>query len=626
MNASSKLFDFGYYSRTNYFENWPFRAIDIAFADLIHYLSDKPNDTLALIGAYVSWQTGQQHSCVMLAELSGALGSHLPLNWQDMLLSSQVVGSDAQPDKPLIVSNGRLYLQRYWHYETQLQQHIQRIEEHTRLGDLSVFKTCLERAFCSSSVEVDAANEQFDWQKNAVALCLLRQFCVISGGPGTGKTTTVARLIQSLQDYAQTTRQRLLTIRLAAPTGKAAARLTHSLSLTLQQPAQALFTPCVTLHNLMGVKGKNGAFFYSETNPLHLDVLIIDEASMVDLALMTKVLSAVPEHGRVVLLGDTNQLASVDVGNVLADICMAGQALHYSNDVRQQLATLLDLQVPEQVCPVNQPIDKTGNLGTKIINDRVAWLHKSYRFSAQSAIGQLARAFLAGDANDATRLLSEPGSDDLVWQTAPSITWLVETMYDQLSDYLECVKQGAVEASLLALTRFQVLAAHKKGPLGVANINQKFEAFLLKKGLIQDALIPYPGKPVMVTRNAANLGLYNGDVGIYMPDPENLDMLKIWFLIEGKVKGFLPARVPQFETSYCMTVHKSQGSEFDQVIVCLNEIQGRQSNLTRELLYTGLTRAKKRFQLIATPQAVVESLNQRVKRASGLAARLLEHV
>lgn len=626
LSNTPSLFGLGHYSGNGYFEQWPFRPIDIAFADLIHYLSDEPSDELALVCAYVSWQTGQQHSCVSFDELSRALASFLPKNWQSWLCAHPLVGNETQTDKPLIVSNDHVYLQRYWYYETQLNMHINRIEAQASSLDLVQLKICLDQAFERKACQQEA-DVAFDWQKNAVALCLLQRFCVISGGPGTGKTTTVARLIQSLQDYTQATRQTHLTIRLAAPTGKAAARLTYSLAESLNTNAQALFSPCVTLHHLMGVKGKNGAFVHHEDNPLHLDVLIIDEASMVDLALMAKVMAAVPPHASVVLLGDTNQLASVDVGNVLADICMAGHPLDYSDKIRQQLGELLGTKVPAEISPFNHTIDaqpghkNPGNNKPKT-NDRVAWLHKSYRFSSDSQIGQLARVFLSGKANEAIQLLSQNNTEELVWQASPNVNTLLATMYRELSPYFEWVNQGDINECLRTLSQFQVLAAHKNGPLGVNNINHKFELLLMHRGIIQDNLTPYPGKPVMVTRNASNLGLYNGDVGIFMPDPENLGMLKIWFLIEGAVKGFLPARVPQYDTAYCMTVHKSQGSEFDQVIVCLNEVQSNQSNLTRELLYTGLTRAKKRFQLFATTKTVAVSLGQQVKRASGLALRL----
>ncbi|MDE1327907.1 exodeoxyribonuclease V subunit alpha [Vibrio aestuarianus] len=613
----------------------------------------------------------------------------LAIDWFELLKASSLVGEHGEA-VPLIFDGERLYLHRYWHYEVTLAQRLASFGTPMSLKptDVQKLKSLLDILFArqyhflfnalaklpdtSNAVvrqqlvcdflDVIAADELdwiaidriltsarsvselnaleelipqaacVNWQKVAAAVALTRRFAVISGGPGTGKTTTVTKLLAALITQAQQQGE-TPAIKLVAPTGKAAARLTESIGkavaeLAVEPQLKALIpTESSTIHRLLGAIPNSVEFRHDQRNPLHLDILVVDEASMVDLPMMVKLVDALPKHARLILLGDKDQLASVEAGAVLGDIC-SFLDYGYSRPHSQQLSQLTGYQ------------SLTLNVHTQEshVSDSLCMLQKSYRFDARSGIGQLAKAINAGqlamvdevfkrDYADITHhsLSSENYSlmlQTLVKQYGRYLTRINEVVIDSSTTVPETQAQKA-KAVLDCFNQCRLLCAIREGDFGVAGLNQRIERALAARKLIktQDELW-YHGRPVMVTRNDHGLGLYNGDIGICMCDSsDEQQRLKVYFeLPDGSVKAILPSRVPEHETAYAMTVHKSQGSEFDLTLMILPP--DFSPILTRELIYTGITRAKKQLMLFADMTTMKRGIRVKTERASGLVARL----
>jgi exodeoxyribonuclease V alpha subunit len=635
------------------------RAVDLAFADFV-YSEESALDTrdtsarecLTMLAAFVSAQSGEQHSCIDLEylgqpfigiyrfpELSTVL-SYIQNARTFALLTARMVHLDEQKAKPIIVQDGKIYLQRYWQYESQLAAIIR--EKATKVLDLDITaaKVLLSDLFDEEHNHAEQG-QTLDWQKIAVCIAASQTLSFITGGPGTGKTTTVTKLLALLQGLAAK-KGNVLNIQLVAPTGKAAARLTESISaakIKLPTALQAnLPEQCQTIHRLLGAKPQSPHFRANANHPLHLDVLVLDEASMVDLPLMAKLFAALPKHAQIILLGDQDQLASVETGSVLSDICAASQLqsdnpdnalMAYSNTMQQHLNKLIS--VPNlEVLASQIPIQS-------VIRDNVVRLVKSHRFNENSGIGQLAKYVKAGQFVQSLSLLNSDQFTDISWhqpsQTSPQTVAneILKTLITQLLPiyqlYTQAIQQGDLRQAFKYLQQQQVLCAQKSGYWGVTQLNALIENELHKQGMIDNSKDFYIGRPVMLSKNDHQLKLFNGDIGIVMSDPNNATLTKVWFVTpEGELRGLLPSRLPTLETLYAMTIHKSQGSEFESVYLCLPPItptnQGR--GLNRELIYTGLTRAKKYFMLFAQPKALGLSLGQQCLRGSGLAGRLLE--
>lgn len=638
------------------------RAVDLAFADFV-YSEESALDTwdtsarecLTMLAAFVSAQSGEQHSCIDLEKLGQPfLGVYRFPELNTMLsyiqnagtfvrLSTTGVNLDEPTAKPIILQDGKLYLQRYWQYESQLAAIIR--EKATKVLDLDITaaKVLLSDLFDEEHNHAEQG-QTLDWQKIAVCIAASQTLSFITGGPGTGKTTTVTKLLALLQGLAAR-KGNVINIQLVAPTGKAAARLTESISSAKQKLPKALQTnlpeQCQTIHRLLGAKPQSPYFKANASHPLHLDVLVLDEASMVDLPLMAKLFAALPKHAQIILLGDQDQLASVETGSVLSDICAASQLqsdnpdkalMAYSNMMQQHLDMLL--------CVTPSLTLKTAaNTQTQqsVIRDNVVRLVKSYRFNENSGIGKLAKQVKAGQVNQSVSLLNADQFTDISWhqpsQASPQTVAneILKTLITKLLPiyqlYTQAIQQGDLRQAFKYLQQQQVLCAQKSGYWGVTQLNALIENELHKQGLIDNSKDFYIGRPVMLSKNDHQLKLFNGDIGIVMPDPDNASLTKVWFVTpEGELRGLLPSRLPTLETLFAMTIHKSQGSEFESVYLCLPPItptnQGR--GLNRELIYTGLTRAKKYFMLFAQPKALSLSLGQQCLRGSGLAGRLLE--
>ncbi len=542
-----------------------FSRLDVAFARFLSRrtgLDALQKQAFEAVVMIVSYEQNQGHSCI-----------HVDEQTQALLLASGLVSDDPEKTLPLVLERDRLYLHRYWHYENRLARQIQAMTRAEPDGNLPVAATelLLNHYF--------EASDEIDDQREAAKMAVHQAFCIITGGPGTGKTFTVVKILALLQELAE----QPLHIALAAPTGKAAMRLQQSIGASKAQ------LPCseaikhhipetvTTLHRLLGAMPPSPYFRHHADKPLVYDLVVVDEASMVDLALMSKLLDALKPGGRLILLGDKDQLASVESGAVLADLAV-----------------------------------------TESLQNNVYTLKKSHRFGG--AIKALAEAVNLQQDQLAWKILSD-GADDAVQYLHED---LIDYVAAQQADYLQLMKAGAgFEQIYQVFSRFQVLCSNRQGNNSVADINYRVEQKLAEQKRIDLSGLWYSGRPVMVTQNTPALHLYNGDIGICMADKtadidSAAEKLMVFFLRpDGSVKKYLPARVAHCETVFAMTIHKSQGSEFEEVLIVLPDAIN--PVLTKELLYTAITRAKKTIKLLAGEAVFAATVQQKIDRITGLA-------
>jgi len=522
--------------------------------------------------------------------------------WEERLRSFPVVGAPGD-FRPLILDEAnRLYLHRYWRYEQELAEAIL-----NRVAAAHIDKALLKQGI--ARLFPQGTTEETDWQRVAALAAVSRRFCVISGGPGTGKTSTVVKVLALLleQQGADSCR-----VALAAPTGKAAARLKESIAGGAQftEEVRGLIPEDVfTLHRLLGYLKGSCSFRHHRENPLPYDVVIVDEASMVSLPLMAKLVDALRSDTRLILLGDRDQLASVEAGAVLGDICNSGGAEGFSRSFAALAAELSGDRLPVQ--------EATGPLG-----DAVVLLKKSYRFASTSGIGTVGALVNAGLAAAALTAFKNDQYPDISLAQTPPAAGLAEALARRIvagfADYLQA---ESPEQAFAHFGRFRILCVMRSGPFGVEAVNKLVEERLAKAGLIKPGGRWYAGEPVMITRNDYNVGLFNGDVGLILPDAESGNELRAFFPSgAGGMRKVLPLRLPEHEKAFAMTIHKSQGSEFDRVLTILPDRDA--PILTRELIYTAITRAKKSVELLGADELFLTAVTRRITRRSGLRERL----
>lgn len=554
----------------------------------------------------LSLATAAGHVCLGLDELSGANGGPSdPTDWREALLASGVTGTPANRGAlPMIVDTGdRLYLHRYFDLE-------QRLAARLRIAAGPAAEPVSAAAIASLRAMFPAAGDgEVDWQQIAAALALRQRLVVISGGPGTGKTTTVVKLLACLLAQHPDCR-----IALAAPTGKAAARMTEALRERAAQLPETLRAKLpsepYTVHRLLG--GTPGKFLHHAGRRLPLDLLVVDEASMLDLALATRLLEALPDSARILLLGDKDQLAAVESGAVFAEL---------SADPSMSEPCIDDLAAACGIAPAHIVPPSPRHAGA--LPDSSVWLQRNHRFAAGSAIGRLAAATRQGDVAALLQILGEH-SGETGWLAgdhgAPDEA-AQAAMRAGFAPYMAALRQDPTDhaAALAAFARFRVLCALREGPRGVEVTNASLLAQLLP-GTSRAAM--RLGQPVMVLRNEPQLGLFNGDVGLLLPDAAGT-LGAVFPGPEGGAPRWLPlARLPAHETAFAMTVHKAQGSEFDEVLLMLPARPSRV--LGRELLYTALTRARQRVTVVAPAAVLADAASTPTRRRSGLQARLVE--
>jgi exodeoxyribonuclease V alpha subunit len=582
-------------------EDLQLRAIDTVFADFICSRENGSTDTLRTAALSVSSAVGNGNICSNLADIFA--GNEVTAA-ADALRSSIMVGQPGEYRPLVLDADNRLYLHRYWKYEYDLARNLTALAADQPVVDRVLLRNGLTRLF-------PQAAENPDWQQLAAAAAVRSRFCVISGGPGTGKTTTVVKILALLLEQAAAGRMR---IGLAAPTGKAAARLKESLfkagnELELSTPvAGAIPSDVSTIHRLLGYIPDSCRFRHNAGNPLPFEAVVVDEASMVPLALLAKLVDALAPGTRLILLGDRDQLASVEAGAVLGDICNTGHGFGYSPEFQSFMA---------ETAGCSLPVTAAGDT-VPLLADSVVVLHKNYRFGEQSGIGLVSRAVNDGTAADVLEEMKDGTLPGMILRETPARdalrSKLAAVVVPRFSGYLSPASPDDV---LVAFDRFRVLCALREGLYGVDGINGLIESCLAAEGLIQPDRQWYRGRPVMVKVNDYSLKLFNGDVGIALDDPESEIGLSVYFpTLNGVARKVSPYRLPHHETVFAMTVHKSQGSEFDQVLLIMPPFSNR--ILTREIIYTGLTRARSSVELWCPDEIFISSCEKRIQRSSGL--------
>lgn len=558
-------------------------ALDLHLAQFLHQLLQPTHDYILLSVALLSDAVTQGSICVDLSryakqnfpKFSQENVTPIPCpeltDWLHTLKNCAVVGAPGE-FKPLILDDDHLYFYRYWQYEQQLakqiHQHLQTVPI-----DSAKLEAGLQRLFAGTD----------PLQQLAARRAVEQGFCIISGGPGTGKTSTVVKILALLLEQDPK-----LRIAVAAPTGKAAARLQEVITQYKQNLncdetiKQAIPQHSHTIHRLLGAYRNSSQFKFNANNQLPYDVIVVDEASMIDLALMTKLAEAIAPTARWILLGDKDQLASVEAGTVLGDMC-----------------------------------DSLG-INTNLQHNMV-FLKNSYRFHEHSGIGQLAAVVNAGDGQRAIQLIQEQKYHDVLWHEFDALEMqqkqLIQQIIQQLEPYFLSTQP---EQILKHFGQFRVLCAMRQGLYGVERINRLIEQELSARKRINLRYRWYHRCPIMITRNDYTLKLFNGDIGIILWNKNN-ELMTYFADSDGNIRAIAPQRLPAHETVYAMTIHKSQGSEFDNVLMLLpNQLVGL---LTRELIYTGLTRAKQQITIWANRDILSQAIQQKISRHSGLKKR-----
>ena len=630
-------------------ESGHLRRLSGAFARFIASVgSSSPQLMVACV--LLSELEGRGHSCLMLEELSadpavllGWTGEEWrelrdtvgawpknPAAWRALLAGCDQVWpvGDLDFQQPLVLDGERLYLRRYWRDETMVAKAVRS----RALGGVIALDADGEVAGVRRWLDIlfpHAARGGVDWQKIACAVAMRGKLGIITGGPGTGKTYTVARLL-ALLFATSGGRQSDLRVALAAPTGKAAARLKQSIDVALAgldervrevMPARELGA-ARTLHSLLGARPDTRAFQHHAGNQLDVDVLIVDEASMIHLEMMSALLAALPASATLILLGDKDQLASVEAGAVLGDLCHNAEAGDYGAETLSYVLDSTGQQLPPSFA---------GNGGP--IAQQTVMLRESRRFGGP--IGALALAVNAGDAATSVDVLRASEEEKVAWidpaQPADLLQLALAGRRGAIGgyqDYLKMIAIGApegeeivrlawVKSVLNSFETFRILCAVREGEWGVTGLNDVIEKRLQSAGLLKRTGEWYVGRPVMVTRNDYGTGVFNGDIGLTLPDPARPGALRVYFSEGENVRSVLATRLRNVETAFAMTVHKSQGSEFKHTVLVLPKDSG--GMLARELIYTGITRARDYFTLL-TPngQVLLDAIAQRTQRASGL--------
>ena len=670
------------------------RDLDAALAHRLALLAPEGDSRCLLAAMLVSHQAGQGHVLLDLAQAceqprllmavepddegpptpEALLGQLSTDTWREALQGWSAVGCgqgngqgrNASTNSPLVLEDERLYLRRYWRHEQQVAGAIDDRLALPGQADAAALRPVLDILFPPDSPTAEQAGSQ----KLACALGARAPFTVITGGPGTGKTTTVIRLLAMLQVQAIAGRGEPLAIRLAAPTGKAAARLSESIREQIDaldglalphadRVRNAIPHEVSTLHRLLGARPDTRHFRHHRLNPLPLDMVAVDEASMVDIDMMAALLDALPPHARLVLLGDKDQLASVEAGAVLGNLCARAEEGHYREEVARWLEAATGMPLPTGLQ------DRDG----RPLDQSIAMLRHSFRFDDTSGIGQLAKAINAGDSEQALSVLDDDAYPDVQRIALPRSNErrLLPLALDGKGAenawgyrlYLNAIqpRSGSPESQAMAAedrllprpdidsskadwdrwasgilkahTQFQLLTPLRNGHHGVEALNQRIEQALARAGLIDKpdpATHWYEGRPVLVTGNDYALKLMNGDIGIALTVPADFESaeagttLRVAFPAgdgQGGIRWVLPSRLQQIETVYAMTVHKSQGSEFAHTALVMPDTLS--PVLTRELVYTAVTRAKKTFTLLSASDGV---LNQAIRRRIARQSRL----
>ncbi|MGZ2371707.1 exodeoxyribonuclease V subunit alpha [Ancylomarina sp. YFZ004] len=525
---------------------------------------------------------------------------------------------------PLVVNEGKVYLHRYFEYETEIIQQIKNfVEQESTTLDLSEnilsHQTDLIHTLFESSDDTGnlPSAESVNWQLVAALTAIIKKLSIITGGPGTGKTTTVAKILAILYSDCP-----MLKVALAAPTGKAAARMKESLSHAkdslagLSEEVKSLFDDmeAKTIHRLLGYKKNSPYFKHNADNTLEYDVIIIDESSMISAPMMAKLMTSISTSARLIFLGDKNQLASVDAGSVFGDICLSlGDNMNVFSESNAQFINAFIAQDKLKI-----QTDFISSLPmSHLLSEHIIELKRSHRFKSTEGIGLFSKALIQGHISDKDYKDSEQCKGEYVKVVGDDNSSLLDEFMIKYKSYIE---EKVIKKALQKLNDVRFLCTVHEGKYGVNHYNMLITEFLKKKDLLNPQNGFYENQPIIIKRNDYALGLFNGDVGIIRKDDKGV--FKAWFeSVDGSVKQVLPGFISAYETVFAMTIHKSQGSEFTSVAVILPNDENL-AILTRELLYTGITRGKKEVVIFGDKAVIDSAALRKVERASGIIERI----
>lgn len=591
-----------------------FNDVHQQFAEFFNIPALKPYAYL------LSKKLSEGHTCLHLDEVVSVTDElpayySIPQNGSAALADVAIVGKNGDDTHPFVLDGDRLYLQRYFRYETGVLDRIralvaaEAIALPERLALLHQHGAYISALFTGSNAVASAEEDHANWQLAAAVTGILQNFTIITGGPGTGKTTTVAKLLAVLY-----TTNPALKVALAAPTGKAAARMAESLRNTqagLSEDIIDKFRSLApsTIHRLLKTVMGTPYFRHNHKNPLNVDVVIVDECSMIDVALFAKLLDAISPATRLILLGDKDQLASVEAGSLFGDLCVSQPVLNqFSAD---RLALINDL--------ISDPVQRipdthiAANTAHPLLNHLVE-LRRSHRFTGHAGIGKFSKAVIN---NTQEVLLSFIFDEDE--QVKIDTSYKEDLFTDFAMKYARVAEEKDIRTALRKLNDARVLCAIREGDQGLYATNARIEKYLHDKRVIHYQASFYENMPVILTRNYYEHGLFNGDTGILRLDDQG--DLMAWFEDNnGELKAVMPGYLSDAEKAFAMTIHKSQGSEFESVLVVLPAADT--PLLTRELLYTAVTRAKKRVYIQGSAETILIAAHKEVERASGIVERV----
>jgi exodeoxyribonuclease V alpha subunit len=605
-----KLYDNGFIDKIGYYN-----ALFVS-----KFCKENNKVLIQMSSALISYCLDKGHTCVELKDFEGQdLNSfkeneneskvnnilfHFPHieEWIEKLKNSGVVGL-LDNNKPLVIDGkGRLFFQKYYKYEKELAEKIlSKAQSIKSFNDIT-----LQRLTKAINLLFENNKNSIDYQKLAAEVALLKDICIISGGAGTGKTYTATLILSLLLVESPSYKTAL-----AAPTGKAANRLLESINIhysIFKDRLQGMLdksTPdkCFTIHRLLGASSSKLGFYYNEDRPLPYDILIVDEVSMIDLVLMVHLFRALKKDAKIILLGDKNQLTSVEAGTVLGEICNIGTMNNFSSEMIEKLKIFDSTNLTQYL-----------DTGAYKLQDCMVELVENKRQSDAPEIDRLAQFTNLGKSPKALELIKH--SDNNIQFIAynklhDKIGVLVEGFYESLIKD----KTLDIEKAFERLNKFRILSPFRDGPFSVKFMNKYVENILINKKIIKPFDYWYTGKPILIHKNDYNLNLFNGDVGLCFKD-EN----ETFVYFEGKGKIY-PSLLPEHETAYAMTVHKAQGSEFDEVLLILGNRMHKEL-LNKQLLYTAITRAKKQLYICGDEDLIEYAILHPIKRYSALGDHL----
>ncbi|WP_367676830.1 exodeoxyribonuclease V subunit alpha [Buchnera aphidicola] len=591
------------------------RSIDLYFA---LYIGQKQHNLIILAAALTSYAIGNGHICLPIKilkknilnlehvlllknKISNLIGPEKL--WHEIFLKSDTIGNEFII-KPLILYNNCLYLYNTWKAEQSILNFLYQ-KNNIYIQNPIQYKKILNNLF---------QGDKKNFQKIAVAMAMMQKKLFIIGGPGTGKTTIIAKIIIALNKI----NLKPIKIKLAATTGQAASHLTQSLNNTLLQHSlknntKNLIYTATTIHKLIGIKSDCNRVKFHKKNTIDVDTLIIDESSMIDLFIMEKIIQALPKNAQVIFFGDINQLPAIGNGTILKDICC------FAQNKFNKISNLLNLITNYNI---------KNNKNSNFINDHVCILKKNYRFNNNSGIHKLSLSLMNQDQKIFLKIKNNYFKNVKIYtiNSQKKYIYMLNNIIKQYSIYWEKIfNQEPIKKIIKTFYEYRLIGAIRHGIFGIEDINKNIEKKMQKEGFIQYKIknnyIDYLGKPIIITKNNKMLGLLNGDIGIMLYNHNNLEAC---FLSNNdKIKKIPINILPEYETAWAMTIHKSQGSEFLHTALILPNIMNLL--LTKELLYTGITRSKKTLIIYSEKKILLQTMKQKTKRFSQISNNILKY-